>query len=73
MPNHAKWRTHRKAMHSALSVTAVHKYKPIQDCESRRLAYNLMQDPTNFFEIIERCASQFEAVAGTRSLFSKHR
>jgi hypothetical protein len=55
MPNHAKWRTHRKAMHSALSVTAVHKYKPVQSFESQRMALNLLQNPANFREAIERC------------------
>lgn len=57
LPVGPRWRTHRKAMHSALSSTAVHKYKPIQLFESQRLAYNLLQDPDNYREAVERCES----------------
>lgn len=48
-------------MHSALSSTAVHKYKPIQLFESQRLVFNLLQDPENYREAVERCKSSSSA------------
>ena len=57
MPYGEKWRTHRKLMHSGLMQKAAISYRPIQEWESRRLAYALFTDPEHHMPHFERYAT----------------
>ena len=43
-----KWRKQRKILHQALVPRAITKYKTIQDAESKRLLWDIYNDPTHF-------------------------
>ena len=51
-----KWRKQRKILHQALVPRAIQKYKPIQDAESKRLLWDLIQTPQNFETHLNRYA-----------------
>jgi len=54
-----KWRKQRKILHQALVPRAITKYKPIQDAESKRLLWDLYQDPTHFETHLNRYLDSF--------------
>lgn len=54
LPNNLKWRRQRKALHNTMSITAVGKYKVVQEAESKRLVYNLLQSPDSFEALVDR-------------------
>jgi len=43
-----KWRKQRKILHQALVPRAITKYKVIQDAESKRLLWDIYNDPIHF-------------------------
>src|SRR5579859_1561050 len=43
-----KWRKQRKILHQALVPRSIQKYKVIQDAESKRLLWDLLQNPKHF-------------------------
>src|SRR2546421_778234 len=51
-----KWRKQRKILHRALVPRAIQKYKPIQDAESKRLLWDLIQTPQSFETHLNRYA-----------------
>jgi hypothetical protein len=54
MPYGEKWRKHRKLLHSGLMQKAAHSYRPIQELESQRLAWDFVNKPQQFLDAIER-------------------
>lgn len=53
-----RWRHHRKIMHSILNGRMAEKhFVPHQNWESKRLAWDLLDNPENFFRIIQRFSS----------------
>src|SRR5579862_1194988 len=54
MPYGEKWRKHRKLLHSGLMQKAAHSYRPLQEIESSRLVWDLVEKPEKFLEAIER-------------------
>lgn len=54
MPYGDKWRKHRKLLHSGLMQKAAHSYRPIQEMESQRLAWDFVNKPQQFLDAIER-------------------
>ena len=57
MPYGEKWRKHRKLLHSGLMQKAAHSYKPIQQLESQRLVWDLVERPEEFIEAVDRYAA----------------
>jgi hypothetical protein len=57
MPHGDKCRKTRKIFHIGLHKSACESYKPIQEAESQRLAYDLLTNPQRFGKHLERYAS----------------
>jgi cytochrome P450 len=54
MPYGEKWRKHRKLLHSGLMQKAAHSYRPVQELESKRLTWDLVNRSEQFAEAIDR-------------------
>ena len=54
MPYGERWRATKKIFHLGLCKKTCDSYKPIQESESRRLARDLLKDPSNFGKHLER-------------------
>lgn len=54
MPYGDRWRATKKIFHLGLCKKACDSYKAIQESESRRLARDLLQNPTIFGKHVER-------------------
>lgn len=50
MPYGPSYRVVRKIAHSLLNITVSTSYQPVQDLESKQLMFDLVHDPSNFYD-----------------------
>ena len=56
-PYGKEWSVRRKLLHLALSPKPLRLYKPTQEAEASRLAFQLAQNPTDWEKLLERFTS----------------
>ena len=56
-PYGKEFTTRRKLLHHALTPSALKLYKPVQEAEASRLCFQLLHDPENWEQLIDRFAA----------------
>lgn len=56
-PYGKEWSVRRKLLHLALTPKALRLYKPVQEAEAARLAFNLLTKPEDYVKLIETFTS----------------